>query len=254
MARAMQIMQRVILKLSSNLRGNAGLPGVASFSSQKHDTPMSENDHVLPYYNNRNPRNLEKLRIGYKHRGYPLDEGLISYWNKLFWIPSKSHCSAEIRHYEKGVVVSASTKEWCIRKHLYSAKDAAAADNIGRILARRCLQTGINEVFTTFTEEDKENSEKLRLFLKSMEEGGICLKEYKRHFPPNKLVENVPQPPPAWEITEEMINQIDEAKDKALPPKKVIARGMNKVKFRRKNQEIIEQIRNLPAAPGTQKT
>lgn len=44
------------------------------------------------------------------------------------------------------VVVSASTREWAIKRHLYSPKGVAACKNLGRVMAQRCLEAGINFV------------------------------------------------------------------------------------------------------------
>lgn len=44
------------------------------------------------------------------------------------------------------VVVSASTREWAIKRHLYSPKGVAACRNLGRVMAQRCLEAGINFV------------------------------------------------------------------------------------------------------------
>lgn len=57
--------------------------------------------------------------------------------------------------------VTASTKEWAIRKRLYSTVDSCATFNIGRILGRRCLQAGIHTVLRGATAEEVENSPKV---------------------------------------------------------------------------------------------
>lgn len=44
------------------------------------------------------------------------------------------------------VVLSASTREWAIKKHLYSPTGVTACRNLGRVMAQRCLEAGINFV------------------------------------------------------------------------------------------------------------
>lgn len=55
-------------------------------------------------------------------------------------------------------MVSASTEEFAIAKHLYRNTDVSAAENIGRILAHRMLETGLVAVFSAFTDEDRKSS------------------------------------------------------------------------------------------------
>ena len=45
------------------------------------------------------------------------------------------------------VLVSASTAEFEITKHLYKTTDISAAKNLGRVLAQRCQEAGITRVF-----------------------------------------------------------------------------------------------------------
>ena len=43
-------------------------------------------------------------------------------------------------------VVEASTKEFCIARHLYKTCDVSAAHNVGRVLAHRMCQIGLTRV------------------------------------------------------------------------------------------------------------
>ena len=45
------------------------------------------------------------------------------------------------------VLVSASTAEFEITRHLYKTTDISAAKNLGRVLAQRCQEAGITRVF-----------------------------------------------------------------------------------------------------------
>lgn len=51
---------------------------------------------------------------------------------------------ALVEHRSGQVVVSASTREWAIKKHLYSTTNVVACESVGRVLAERCLEAGIN--------------------------------------------------------------------------------------------------------------
>lgn len=53
------------------------------------------------------------------------------------------HVTALVEHTDGSIVLSASTREWCVKKHLYSTVDAMACENVGRVLAQRCLEAGI---------------------------------------------------------------------------------------------------------------
>lgn len=43
---------------------------------------VSSNDDIEPVFTNRNPRNLERLRIAYKPDGYYVDKPGRSFWHK----------------------------------------------------------------------------------------------------------------------------------------------------------------------------
>lgn len=104
---------------------------------------------ILPpgqYVYNRNPRNLEKLRIAYKPAGYHLEKPGREFWHKYGCIvllfnytlhhfchacwklifvrrlkitASKRHVTASVLHHTGMVPVLASTAEWAIRKQLF---------------------------------------------------------------------------------------------------------------------------------------
>ncbi len=59
---------------------------------------------------------------------------------------SSRHVSAYVNHNSGKVVVDASTKEFCISKHLYKTSDVCAAYNIGRVLAHRCNEMGLTRM------------------------------------------------------------------------------------------------------------
>jgi len=148
----------------------------------KSDKPWSENDYVNPKIENRNPRNLEKMALALKQKGFKLDSPTEHYYHKLILEKGTPHTTAYIQHCSGEIVLSASTKEWAIRKYLYSGNDVSAAKNIGKIIAQRCLESGILHVHASFNQEE-QISESVTEFLKEVEKGGLSLEEPMRIYP-----------------------------------------------------------------------
>lgn len=128
------------------------------------------------YFVNRNPRNLELMKIGYKPDGYHLDKPGKCFWHKwvqsshtnIMWrlrIPFYFSCDfdwfddccsrlvlnktqqgivAQIVHFQNGVIVQASTGEWAIKKHLYRTTDTSAHINLARVGFRGFQYTKTN--------------------------------------------------------------------------------------------------------------
>ncbi|CAJ0968181.1 unnamed protein product [Ranitomeya imitator] len=163
-------------------------------TSEVGEVDTNENEIVNPDFSNRNPRNLERLALAVKDRGWGTVWPTRQYWHRFAMRPGPSvtsrshdrdvtegpgctaslepdrrlqrrgdrdvrgvrlertahHVTASVEHCSGNVVVSASTREWAVKKHLYSTKDAMACENIGRILSQRCLEAGIH--FTFFRE------------------------------------------------------------------------------------------------------
>lgn len=59
---------------------------------------------------------------------------------------SNYHITGTVTHNNGTTIVQASTREFCIARHLYKTTDVSASHNIGRVLAQRCLETGVNRV------------------------------------------------------------------------------------------------------------
>jgi len=145
---------------------------------------------------NRNPRNLERLRIARKPDGYHLDTPGHSYWHKLFLIKKPRYIIAEVRHFENGPVVTASSAEWALKKQLYRTTDGSAYINIGRLLAQRCLEAGICEM-----EVDAAlTGNKCELLIEELEKSNIALTEPPVYKYPNSWDRYRPEKP--WEIHE----------------------------------------------------
>jgi len=59
---------------------------------------------------------------------------------------TQHYAEAFVERCDGDVVVSASTREWAVKRHLHSPRGVAACRNLGRVMAQRCLEAGINFV------------------------------------------------------------------------------------------------------------
>lgn len=160
-------------------------------------TPPTEGNVVI----NRNPRNLERLRIAYKPSGYHLEKPGRSYWHTLEINTSGRYVSADVKHFENGTILSASTSEWAIKQQLYKTNDTSAFVNLGRVLAQRCLQAGITEMTCNV---QAVSGSKLDKLLKVVQENGISFEEPSRL--PNSQPWDAYRYEKPWEVTEQSIS------------------------------------------------
>jgi len=170
---------------------------------------------ISPVSNNRNPRNLELLGLKKRDEGWgklkiesndSLDGVQDYYWKKFSSYPqrdayflmhvffNKKRTTAVIEHVaSQTVVMSASTKEWQIRRRLYNPDDLTAAFNIGRVIADRALNAGLNRVHLVHrdvynlakTPKEKEKiqpSQALEYFIKGCLDVGLVLNEDLKEF------------------------------------------------------------------------
>ncbi|XP_045465356.1 39S ribosomal protein L18, mitochondrial [Harmonia axyridis] len=147
---------------------------------------------------NRNPRNLEKLRIGYKPDGYHLEAPGRIYWHKLELMESGRYVVAVVKHFKNGEVLKASTSEWPIKKRLYRYNDVSAYINLAKVLGDRCVKSGLTEMSCFM--EVKNPDGKLANFLKYFEESGIVLKEPPQFKPARPWDQLRPEKP--WDVLE----------------------------------------------------
>lgn len=134
-------------------------------------TPVVEKKFV-----NRNPRNLEFLGIAWRRLGWKFHYPSREFYHRVVFDRTKRHTAAYVEHCSGKIVISVSTKEMAVARHLYSTSDTAAAVNIGRILAQRCHESGITSMVLGDGEAG-ENSEKFAGFQKALLDGGIELSE-----------------------------------------------------------------------------
>ncbi|XP_078599424.1 large ribosomal subunit protein uL18m-like [Branchiostoma floridae x Branchiostoma japonicum] len=150
--------------------------------SPDHGVPDTEdNDIINPNFINRNPRNLERMGLGRKERGWKTTWPKKECWHRCHFVKSKRYVTGYVQHHNGHIVASASSFEWPIRKHLYSTSDVSAAENIGHVLAQRCLEAGIH--FMEFDDvPHKLESETVQRFQQAMVDGGMNLSEPRRIY------------------------------------------------------------------------
>ncbi|XP_029800141.1 39S ribosomal protein L18, mitochondrial isoform X2 [Suricata suricatta] len=140
-----------------------------------------ENEAVAPEFTNRNPRNLELLAVARKERGWGTVWPSHEFWHRLRVVKTQHHVDALVEHRSGQVVVSASTREWAIKKHLYSTTNVVACESVGRVLAERCLEAGIN--FLAYQPTPWEAaSDSMKRLQSAMTEGGVVLREPRRIY------------------------------------------------------------------------
>ncbi|ELW63260.1 39S ribosomal protein L18, mitochondrial [Tupaia chinensis] len=124
-------------------RGFAALSSTSKPAVKPEVDPL-ENEAVASEFTNRNPRNLELLGVARKERGWATVWPSREFWHRLRVTRTQHHIEAFVEHCNGQVVVSASTREWAIKKHLYSTRNVVACESVGRVLAERCLEAGIH--------------------------------------------------------------------------------------------------------------
>ncbi|KAL8561075.1 hypothetical protein ACOMHN_031019 [Nucella lapillus] len=167
-------MSAVLRRLSS------AVPKKCSFAAMSTSTTSQESPNtgfkVNPLFENRNPRNLEQMGLARKRQGWVFQSPRKDFFHRVILDLSRRHTSAHVEHFSGKTVISASTTEWAIKEGLYSLTDASAAENVGRVLAQRCLESGIINIFYE-QEEGHQSSEKMQAFLTGLQEMGLGLEE-----------------------------------------------------------------------------
>eukprot|EP00088_Acartia_fossae_P044913 TRINITY_DN4796_c0_g1_i10.p1 TRINITY_DN4796_c0_g1~~TRINITY_DN4796_c0_g1_i10.p1 ORF type:complete len:204 (+),score=35.13 TRINITY_DN4796_c0_g1_i10:42-653(+) len=176
------------------------------YSVGSSDAPYSRNDEIAPRIRNRNPLNLEMMRIGRKPQGFRFEEKKISYWNRLTLEISGSNTTAEVTHWTGRKIAVASTTETSIRNQLFNKTDAAAVQAVAKIISQRCLESGISEVFLDVDPSELEK-DKMKKFIQIIEDSGLSLSEpdvYEPHNPyKNEFYEMKPKAVKPWTVTEQ---------------------------------------------------
>ncbi|XP_007943455.1 39S ribosomal protein L18, mitochondrial [Orycteropus afer afer] len=160
--------------------GFAGL-STSSTSAVKPEVDPVDNEAVAPEFTNRNPRNLELLAVARKERGWGTVWPSREFWHRLRVIRTQHHVEAFVEHLNGQIVVSASTREWAIKKHLYRTNNVVACESVGQILAERCLQAGINFMVYQPTPWEAA-SDSIKRLQSAVTEGGVVLREPRRIY------------------------------------------------------------------------
>lgn len=148
----------------------------AAVEPSKDEPQVNSDDDVHPKFVNRNPRNLEMMGLAQKRQGWKFQYPPREFYHRLLFERTNRHISAHVEHSSGATVVSATTRELAIMKHLYSTSDVSAAVNIGRILAQRCQESGIYNM-VLLEPESGTNSAKFEGFRTALQEAGIVLTE-----------------------------------------------------------------------------
>jgi len=158
---------------------NASLSPLLSssvFRRLKSDSAAAREVKISPNHLNRNPRNLESTGHQYKRFGWNLQYPPSDFYYQCAFEIKPDHLKGYVEHCSGTVVVSASTDEPWIRKHLFSATDTSAAVNIGRVLSERCLKMGLTNMTylhgIKFLESEHEQA-----FHEEMTKGGVAFEE-----------------------------------------------------------------------------
>ncbi|XP_048343858.1 39S ribosomal protein L18, mitochondrial isoform X2 [Sphaerodactylus townsendi] len=154
----------------------------SSIPSVKDEVNTTENEIVAPDFTNRNPRNLEQLALARKERGWKTTWPTHNYWHRLRLEQTQNHVEAYVEHCSGQIVVSASTREWAIKKHLHRTTGVTACTNVGRVLAQRCLEAGINFVDFRAVIPWEKHSDSVQSFQNAVSEGGVVLEELRRIY------------------------------------------------------------------------
>jgi len=184
--------------------------------SAKIKNNFKKNEDIVPNskYINQNPRNLEKLSIARRDRGWGNgNEQKEStnfpsrfYYHRVFMDKTGKNVTIGIEHANGNTVVKSSSLEPLIRKKLFSGVDVSACENVARILAERCLRSGITCVHWPSHQDDPES---VRAAQEAMKEVGVSLEEPQ----PRNLQYDLP----IWKKTGPKPLEVDGVEDYVRP-------------------------------------
>lgn len=177
--------QRGITQISSFFNRLPRQLVCASVILHQPNASLTNNQQIVPLANfvNKNPRNLERLAIAEKDQGWgngtsheSTNHPSRSYYHRVYMDKSEKYVTLSIEHSTGKVVVEASSKEKLIREKLFSGSDVCASENVARVLAERCLRSGITCVHWP-RDEEAEGSQSLKVARDTMLECGVALEE-----------------------------------------------------------------------------
>ncbi|XP_058877087.1 large ribosomal subunit protein uL18m [Acipenser ruthenus] len=176
------VFKETAVRFSSCLVSPRPRDGEEESSERGQRVPRGSAELVNPQFVNRNPRNLERMSLAMKDRGWETVWPRRACWHRLCIEHSQHHVSAHVEHVPSGeVVVSASTQEWAVKRHLYSTRDVLASESVGRVLAQRCLESGVQHLHFRAVPWSYK-TERMQKFRAALKEGGIILSEPRRIY------------------------------------------------------------------------
>ncbi|XP_041653394.1 39S ribosomal protein L18, mitochondrial [Cheilinus undulatus] len=142
----------------------------------------NENEAVNPTFENRNPRNLEQLALAVKDRGWKTTWPPREFYHRLVFTRTQHHVTAQVfSSSSPSPVVTCSTKEWAVKRELFSTNCVAACQAVGEVLAQRCQQAGITRMVYRAIPWTYR-SDAVQAFRKAIKDGGIVLSEPRRKY------------------------------------------------------------------------
>jgi len=206
--------------LSSKFFKQVSIKGVQikqSYSiSTKLEKEIRKNEDLVPSskYINLNPRNLEKLSIARRDRGWGNGNELKEstnfpsrfYYHRVYMDKTGKNVTIGVEHANGSTVVKSSTLEPLIRQHLFSGSDVSACENVARILGERCLRAGITCVHWPISDDQPESVQAAR---NAMMEVGVSLEEPR----PRNLQYDLP----IWKKSGPVPEEVDGVEDWVKP-------------------------------------
>jgi len=122
------------------------------------------------------------MGIASKRKGWRFQYPTRNFYHRVCFKATTKKVHGYVEHSSGRVVVSASSREMAIGKHLYSTIDVSAAENVGRVLAQRCMESGITNMIVNPIDAS-ETSEKFQVFQNALTEGGVELSEPEEVLP-----------------------------------------------------------------------
>ncbi|CAD5116257.1 DgyrCDS5165 [Dimorphilus gyrociliatus] len=189
MARASKLMYTSLNLLTRRLGSQIQLVSITAgrYSTEKQAT--NEDLEILPDFVNRNPRCLEYQGIARKTKGWTFQYPSREFYHRLVIEKTHRNITADVEHCTGKTVVSASTLEMAIASQLESKTDLNASRYVGKILGRRCQESGITSMVLQDGPASNINvgSQRFTALIDAMKEEGVSfeeVEEVKREYEP----------------------------------------------------------------------
>eukprot|EP00730_Choanoeca_flexa_P013272 TRINITY_DN5144_c0_g1_i2.p2 TRINITY_DN5144_c0_g1~~TRINITY_DN5144_c0_g1_i2.p2 ORF type:complete len:179 (+),score=0.82 TRINITY_DN5144_c0_g1_i2:1145-1681(+) len=120
---------------------------------------------------NRNPRSAELLRTKPKPQGFDTSSTSISFYHRIRLHRSNKHLTAYVDTPDRTIILTATTQEYNIARHLYGYADKSAAQNLADVTAQRLHESGITAL--KFERGDAKFHGRIKLFVTTLIANGI---------------------------------------------------------------------------------